>query len=559
MNPDTEFREPPVATDSEAARLREVRRFAHFNQPFAAVLEPYCQLAAAVFSAPLAAVTLVDETETRVVASHGPVIGTLPRERSLCSCVILRSDVYVLRDLDAELGDLRVLPGPEGFSVRFYVAVPLATSSGHNVGTLFVADWKPRDVAGADVTRADVTDAQVEALATLGRLVTEQMERGIERSDSSGSVDDPLDVHANLIRLLAKGAAHDYRELITGWIGTMDALEQELRPGSEARDLAGQLNRSLLAAARFTDHLKAFASGIPDPADAVPLNLLVESVTKMLRSVVRRSVLLKTRLDRAVDGIKLDTRNLEWALAAFVHQVDKAMHDGGNITVSTGLERFDEPHSTPFVDLLPGLYATITIAHDGRALDPQQRRELTNLANDRPASTLAWAAEIVTRLGASIDICTAPDLGESITVYLPVSWRSVPPPADSLEEGKFHILLVENHEVVLRGIHSALRRRGYRVTTAENGADALRKFPDAQGFDMVVTDVVMHPMDGVAMVQKLREKRPELLVIFLSGYDKVGVDSLSLTRGTRFLAKPFTAEALVQQVTSLLPDPEFEA
>src|SRR5258708_5515130 len=83
--------------------------------------------------------------------------------------------------------------------------------------------------------------------------------------------------------------AHDFRELSTGWIGTVDALEQELRPGSEARDLARQLNRSLLSAARFTDHLKAFAAGIPDPADAVPLNLLVESVTKMLRNVVRRS------------------------------------------------------------------------------------------------------------------------------------------------------------------------------------------------------------------------------------------------------------------------------
>src|SRR5260370_28860762 len=108
MTPDTGFREPTVATDSEAARLREVRRYVHLDRTFAPILEPYCQLAAALFSAPLAAVTLVDETETRVVASHGPAIGTLQRERSLCSCVILHSDVYVLRTLCAELADLLV-------------------------------------------------------------------------------------------------------------------------------------------------------------------------------------------------------------------------------------------------------------------------------------------------------------------------------------------------------------------------------------------------------------------------------------------------------------------
>src|SRR5260370_41008235 len=108
MTPDTGFREPTVATDSEAARLREVRRYVHLDRTFAPILEPYCQLAAALFSAPLAAVTLVDETETRVVASHGPAIGPLPRERRLCSRVILQSDVHVTPDLHAELADLRV-------------------------------------------------------------------------------------------------------------------------------------------------------------------------------------------------------------------------------------------------------------------------------------------------------------------------------------------------------------------------------------------------------------------------------------------------------------------
>jgi two-component system, cell cycle sensor histidine kinase and response regulator CckA len=253
--------------------------------------------------------------------------------------------------------------------------------------------------------------------------------------------------------------------------------------------------------------------------------------------------------------MKVDTRDLELVFTALVRQADHAMQDGGDIVVSTGIERFDDPYATRFMELPPGLYATVTLTYSGLPLTPEARGQLLSAtASPDTLSPLGLAGHIVSRGAGGIDLCSMPDFGESITLYLPITWRPVPLEADSMEEGKVHILLVENHDVVLRGVESALRRRGYRVTAAENGAEALQRFPDGTGFDIVVTDVVMHPVDGVALVEKLREKRPSLLVVFMSGYDKIGVDPHMLPERTRFLAKPFTADALVQQVASLLPD-----
>lgn len=546
MDPNTRFREISPAPEHEAKRLREVRRLTPLARQAKNQLQLFCRIAAEIFGAPMAAVTLVDETELRILASQGPVATPIPRERSLCSCVILQRDPFIVRDLEAEMANLRDVPHRNGFPLRFYAAIPLATWTGQNVGTLFVADVHPHEVS----------DGQVGALSGLAQLAMLEIERQVPVEAKGEGIDPSESLEDQVFRLIARGAAHDFGELITGWIGSVDALEKELLPGSEEHELAGQLSRSLIPAARLTDHLKFFAGAIHDPVDALPLNQLVESALKMLRHVVQRGIDIQVRRDRAVDGMKMDTRDLELALAVLVYQADQAMPEGGEITVSTGVERFDEQVLTPFLDLPADLYATVTIAHSGNPLSAEERRQLleANARGDAPSSPLALAAHIVARTGGGIDLCSVPDFGESVTLYLPVIWRPLPPDAASIEEGKLHILLVENHEVVLRGVYSALRRRGYRVTTAENGAEALRKFPSGEGFDMVVTDVVMHPVDGVEMVEKFREKRPSLLVVFMSGYDKVGVDPRRLPERTRFLAKPFTADALVDQVASLLPD-----
>ncbi len=503
MDPNMRFREISPAPETEAARLREVHRLASLARHTQNQLHCFCRVAAEMFRVPIAAITLVDETEIQILACHGAAVSSFPRERSLCSCVILRRDAFIVRDLDAELADLRDLPCQQELPLRFYAAVPLTSWAGHNVGTLFVADVIPHDA----------TESQVDALADLGHLVMLEMERQgtLQESQRHNSIDSRFE--DEFVRFLAKGAAHDFGELITGWISTVDALEKELLPGSEEHELVGQLSRSLIPAARLTDHLKLFTSAIHEPADALPLNQLVDRAMKMLRHVVRPEISIQFRRDRAIEGMKIDTRDLQLALAILVSQANDAMPDAGEISVSTGLERFDEPHFTRFLELPPDLYATVTIGHTGRPMNAEEQR---GLLQSKPqtgslSSPFHLAARIVGRAGGGIDLCTIPDFGESVTIYLPVSWRPLPLSAESIKEGKIHILLVENHEVVLRGVYSALLRRGYRVTTAENGAEALQKFPDGEGFDMVVTDVVMHPVDGVAMVERFREMRPSLV------------------------------------------------
>jgi CheY-like chemotaxis protein len=540
-----ESRESIHVAEREAARLTAVRRLSEAPPEG---LEQHCRIAAALFGADAAGLTLAGSAEVRTIAGCGFEPASVPRSDSLCSCVILQPEPYVIRDAQSELAGLERAAGRPGLIPRFYAAVPLTTANGLRVGTLFAADQNPRDAS----------IEQLKALEELGRLAMRTWEAPRELAVRSG--DDELSTPANeLLRVLSGGAAHDFSELITGWIGCVDALEKELLAGSEAHDLAGQLKRTLVPAARLNDHFKAFTEGIGEITDALPLNQLVESSMKMLRHSVRPGVRLAFRPDGALEGMRIDTRDFELVLAALVLHADACIGEGETLEVSSGWEQFEEPRATRFITLGPGLYACVAVEYTGSAPSPEARAELFDQAKSGPITSLSLAARVVARAGGALDLRAGPDGQVAFRAYMPVIWRPRSVDARADEDGKIHILLVENHEVVLRGVKSALVRRGFRVSTAENGAEALQKFPQGTGFDMLVTDVVMDPVDGVALAEKMREQRPELSVVFLSGYDKVGVDPRCLPERTRFLAKPFTADALVQQVASLLPDRTTEA
>jgi two-component system cell cycle sensor histidine kinase/response regulator CckA len=344
--------------------------------------------------------------------------------------------------------------------------------------------------------------------------------------------------------LLAYGISHEYSNLTTGGIAIADALEKNLQAGTEPYELASKLKRSLMASARLTDHFIKFNEGLPKSAEPINVNLLVESAMKMLRHVLDRHIRLDVRLDSALNSVRVNTVGLEAVVAALVMRAGNVLKDDGTLTVSTTLARFDDRYATRFIDLAAGDYVVVTISDSGPSVAPEALS----------STELSEAYTIVAALGGQIDIVTASARGSSFAIHLPIGFSGSHDVIDA-DEGKWHVLLVEDNEIVMSGLRSALTRRDYRVTTALRAEDAIKRFPDAAGFDILVTDIVMERMNGVQLAGEFRKKRRDLLVVFMSGYSlEAGLDPVNPPAGTTFISKPFTPDQLVNHIVALLPD-----
>src|SRR6266498_925750 len=181
-----------LTPEHEADRIDVVRRYHPLTFASDEILNSYCRLAALIFDAPFAAVTLVDEHEIWFLACHGSSVEKIKRAPGLCASAILSGDVYILNDALHEVGEARneLVHGEMGF--RFFAAVPLSPAGGYNIGTLSVADRKP----------AFATEQQLAMLAEIGKLVEQQIETRLRALSSSERT------RGQSTHLLAYGISH---------------------------------------------------------------------------------------------------------------------------------------------------------------------------------------------------------------------------------------------------------------------------------------------------------------------------------------------------------------
>ena len=127
-----------------------------------------------------------------------------------------------------------------------------------------------------------------------------------------------------------------------------------------------------------------------------------------------------------------------------------------------------------------------------------------------------------------------------------------------LDAGRWHILVVEDDPVLADGIREALDRRGFKITTFNSAEQALARFPGGEGIDMLVTDIVLGRMSGWDLARRLQEGRPELAVVFTSGYSTTtGFDPNSLPANSSFLPKPFEISQLMKHIHATFSEAEF--
>ncbi len=368
---------------------------------------------------------------------------------------------------------------------------------------------------------------------------------------------------------LAGGVAHDFNNLLTAIIGNAELARDSLAPADPARrDLDAALDAAGRSAA-LTRQLLAFARRTELEPRAVRLDALLHDVTALLRRLIGEHITLTVETDNDLRPARLDATSVEQAIVNLVVNARDAMPGGGRIVI-TARNAHVQPGDADHAHGVPaGQWIVLTVRDTGsgmsadvlgRAFEPFFT---TKAVGKGTGLGLAMVYGTVAQHEGHLWVESAPGHGTAVRLFLPpapagsiveVARTVSAPPPDALGRT---VLLVEDERAVRAVVARILGERGFGIVTAEDGEDALARCDDTTlaGLSLVVTDVVMPRMGGPELVTALRARRPDLPVLFVSGYrESHTLDTVLAMPNTGFLAKPFTPNVLLHAVHAQLGD-----
>lgn len=360
----------------------------------------------------------------------------------------------------------------------------------------------------------------------------------------------------------AKGLIHELTNHATASLALIDSIEESVSSGA-VTDLASQLGKSV----RMSGRLIAQSQRIIEnrTSEVTNLNEAAELSARLLRHVINQNVQLESRLDPTVDGLRVTVAGLETVLAVLLVRARMVLNGEGSILIETRYAHFDAPRRTRLAKLEARDYATLIVTcSSDENLDQAWEEWLLGKGlvekenDDAEMPSSLFVRSLLEEMDVQIDVALRPYFGATLTLYFPVSAIDVPVKPAELEAGRWHILLVEDDPVLADGIREALDRRGFKITAFNSAEQALARFPDGDGIDMLVTDIVLGRMSGWDLARRLQGERPELAVVFTSGYSTTtGFDPNQLPANTSFLAKPFEISQLMKHIHATFSDPDF--
>jgi two-component system, cell cycle sensor histidine kinase and response regulator CckA len=372
---------------------------------------------------------------------------------------------------------------------------------------------------------------------------------------------------------LAGGVAHDFNNLLTVINGHARLVLDALDGDHPAQGDLQEIERAGVRAASLTQQLLAFSRRQVLRPEVLDLNLVVADLERMLCRLIGSHITLETRLASGGARVLADRGQIDQVIMNLAVNARDAMPDGGTLIIQTEPARLEpgDPELAAW-GVEAGGYVRLTVTDTGvgmteavlaRAFDPffttKDRGKGTGLG-------LATVFGIVKQSGGHVTAQSEHGEGARICVYLPAtaemagpalelapaptSPRAEPSTADETPAPMPTVLVVEDEAPVRRLAVKVLERHGYRVLSAQDGADALRQLRHHPGrIDVLVTDLVMPVMGGRELAARMRELRPDTAILIMSGYDEELV--AGGLAGAEFIPKPFTPAALVERVATL--------
>ncbi len=362
---------------------------------------------------------------------------------------------------------------------------------------------------------------------------------------------------------LAGGVAHDFNNLLTAISGHCDLLLLRHDPGDQDYGDLTQIHQNANRAASLVGQLLAFSRKQTMELEHLDIRETLSDLGHLLNRLVGERIELTLSHDPALAHVRADKRQLEQVLMNLVVNARDAMPDGGEVHIATENRRLAEPHRRDRATIPAGEYVVIRVTDQGCGIAADDLPKIfepfftTKRTGEGTGLGLSTAYGIVKQSGGFIFADSVPGHGTTFTLYLPArepgpAPRPAPeaPPAAAEAPGEGVVLLVEDEGPVRAFASRALRLRGYTVIEAETAEAALETLSDPElTVDLFVTDVIMPGMDGPTWVREALRDRPNVKVIFVSGYAE---ESFAQMRrdipNSVFLPKPFSLSDLTATV-----------
>lgn len=287
------------------------------------------------------------------------------------------------------------------------------------------------------------------------------------------------------------------------------------------------------------------------------VNAMIADMEPLLHRLTGDGIELAAVQAAGLWPVKLEPGRLEEVFLALAVDACNAMAGGGTLKVETANARLDEAYVRQHPDARPGDYVLLAVTNTSRGLSEAVKAAVRGHGR-REGLGIRLSFEIAERAGGHVQLTDAPGGGATVRIYLPRADAAVPASdaadAGGLATGTETVLVVEDEKSLLSVATRVLTRVGYSVITASSGEAALKGLTsDARPVHLLLTDLVLPGMDGVTLSQRVRALRPDIKVLFMSGYSE---DSLRLKDavgpGFVLLEKPFTLEGLTRKVRDAL-------
>jgi PAS domain S-box-containing protein len=481
---------------------------------------------------------------------------------------------------------------PKGhLPVRSYLAVPVISRSGEVIGALFFGHGEPGKfideheefvigIAGQAATAIDngrlyqAGEREVaerrraeEALQVLNNTLEQRV---LDEVHARSKVEEQLRQVQKMeaVGQLTGGIAHDFNNMLAVIMGGLSLLQRKLARGETdvERFVDGAMDGAQRAAT-LTQRLLAFSRQQPLSPEPLIINRLVAGMSELLDRTLGEHVKVETVLAAGLWQVKADPAQLENAILNLAVNARDAMPGGGRLTIETLNAFVDDAYAQEYA-IKAGQYVLIAVADTGAGMTPDVIAKAfdpfftTKGAGKGTGLGLSQVYGFVRQSGGHVKIYSELGVGTSVKIYLPRLYGEAAATEQAKRLATIHrglrsevILVVEDDERVRALSVEALRELGYSVVEASSPSHALRMLDEGQQVTLLFTDVVMPDMSGRQLVDRARSKRPNLKVLYTTGYTRNAiVHNGMLDPGTNLVTKPFSIEELAGKMRKILDE-----
>jgi PAS domain S-box-containing protein len=455
---------------------------------------------------------------------------------------------------------------PDGTPARFEASAIYGTCT----------DGHARDLKAQVFLRRDGSSVPVDYVATpfrqrdriVGAVITfRDISERMQADEAQAQLEVQLlqSQKMEAVGRLAGGVAHDFNNLLTVIIGRAQLVFRSVEPQHPRYADIELIQKSANRAAALTRQLLAFSRKQVLQPKVLSLNEVVDDLEPMVRRLIREDIELVTALAPDLGQVTVDPHQMEQVVVNLAVNAVDAMPHGGRLTIETTNIELDGAYAIKHVGMEPGAFVMLAVSDNGHGMDADTRARIfepfftTKEQGKGTGLGLSTVHGVINQSGGHILVYSELLRGTTFKIYLPRvdAPRRAPrrplAPVD-VRRGAETVLLVEDEEDVRGLARDVLVESGYTVLEAATAEEAVRICEEHESpISLLLSDVVMPKLSGPQLAQRLVDLRPEIRVLYMSGYtDEAIVHHGVLEPGTAFIEKPFTPEGLSGKVRDVL-------